>query len=143
MGRLVSFFALVGLLFGHARHAAWSLVAPTVTWHHDTATASTAASAAKKPVLVFFGATWDCGTKEMERETFQDPEVRWLLRDFVVVDFDASDDELPEVRAELTRFKVLGLPTLLLLEPDMKTEIKRFNEYLPPEKLASALRAAR
>lgn len=114
-----------------------------VTWYADVDVAMASGKAQGKPVVVYFGATWDTAAKELEHVTFVDAEVRWRLRrDFVSVHVDSSDDEAPLTRELQQRFKVIGDPTLVIMSSDGVSEIARFNEFIPPRVFAHALDSA-
>jgi thiol:disulfide interchange protein len=120
-----------------------SYVDAPVVWRSDVDTAIARARAEHKGVFVFFGASWDTAAKELETRTFVDPEVRALLtRSFVSVRVDMTDDEDPRTRAMQNRFKVVGDPTVVVLASDAMTELVRFNEYVPPPRMARALASA-
>jgi uncharacterized protein YyaL (SSP411 family) len=120
-----------------------SYVDAPIVWRPDVDTAIARARAEHKGVFVFFGASWDNAAKELEVQTFVDPEVRALLaRSFVSVRVDTTDDEDRRTRAMQQRFKVVADPTIVLLGPDGTTELARFYEYVPPRRMARALQSA-
>lgn len=117
--------------------------APPVAWEHDVDAALSLARAQHKPVLVYFGASWDTAAKELEYRTFTDPLVRRALgRDFVSISVDATDDENPYTRHMQERFRVIGDPTVIILGADADTEIARFNEFVAPAALLRMLDSA-
>ncbi|MEA2753052.1 MAG: thioredoxin:protein disulfide reductase [Myxococcales bacterium] len=120
-----------------------SFVDVPFTWESDVAAGLARAKAENKPVVVYFGATWDCAAKELEHQTWSDPQIRLLLgRELVAIHVDATDDENPNTRENAERFKVVGDPTVIILGADGRSEISRFNEFVQPERMAQALRAA-
>lgn len=144
MSRIASVLAFLGSLAFQARHVAYDAISPDVTWYRDADQATRTAGALHKPIVLFFGAEWDCASKEMTVETFRDPEVRWLLhQSFVAAQIDGTDDESPAWHVVQRRYKVVGTPTTIILAPDGKTELARFSEVLRPPRLAAELRAAR
>ena len=58
---------------------------------------------------------------------------------FIAIRVDASDDENPETKRLTEKYKIVGLPTVIMLD-GAGNEISRFNEFVPPEKFAAALK---
>src|SRR5688500_3412564 len=90
---------------------------PPLLWFDDVDLAYAEARRVGRPVFLCFGATWDCGTKELEHHTFSDPEVGSLLHvGLVCVRIDCSDDE-DERTMRLTRaFDIKGVPSLIVTD---------------------------
>lgn len=115
-----------------------------IAWHHDLASARADAAARKKPVVLFFGAEWDVGTKKLGLESFADPTVRALInREFVAAWIDATNDEDEQTKRAAQQLRVVGLPTIIVLAPDFETERHRIIEYVTPASLLTVLRASR
>jgi thiol:disulfide interchange protein len=136
---------LIGTAGGGARRAGCgkSMVAIPIRWETDVDVAFARAKRENKRVVVYFGASWDTAAKELEYVTFPDPAVSLLLwRDFVPLHVDSTDDEDPNTRKLSERFKVVGDPTLIVMAADGTSEIRRFNEFVPPETFAAALQKA-
>lgn len=97
-----------------------------------------------KLALVFFGADWSTADKELEYTTFPDPQVREALRDWVVIKVDMTDEDTPGLNEAKERFKIIGDPTTILidLEDPQIGELNRFNEFVKPITMASAIYAA-
>lgn len=135
---------LVGLMSASATAACGKSrkAPPALQWFEDVELAYAEAKRWAKPVFLSFGASWDCGTKELEHRTFPDPEVGTLLYDgFVCVRVDCSDDEDPRT-ARLSRdFDIKGVPTLIATDASRR-DLWRVTEYTTPDKLAVVLRAA-
>ncbi|MGE0762636.1 MAG: cytochrome c biogenesis protein CcdA [Bdellovibrionales bacterium] len=73
------------------------------------------AAEAGRPVVIDFYADWCVACKELEHDTFSQPEVQAFKEDLVFLKFDATK-ESPEF-AELRReFEIVGLPHLVFLD---------------------------
>lgn len=100
----------------------------TVDWEDDLPAALARARSEGKPVLVNFYADWCVWCKRLESTTLRDAQVATMLRDKVVplsLDVEGSGRELSN------EFRVDGLPTILMLDPDGH-EIGRIPGYTPP-----------
>lgn len=120
-----------------------TLVDVPFTWERDPAVGFARAEAENRPIVLYFGASWDVAAKELEHQTWSDPEIRLLLgRNFVAIAVDATDDENPFTRAMQERFKVIGDPTVIILGSDGRSEIARFYEFVSPDVMGRVLRGA-
>lgn len=113
--------------------------APEITWMTNEAAALAKASSEGRPVLIDFGAEWCTACKELEHETFPDKDVRLEAQRYVALRVDATDDEDVKVNQLKDKYKVVGLPTVILLDKSGK-EVTRFNEFVKPDKFAAAMK---
>ena len=72
-----------------------------------------------KPMMVDFTAAWCAACKQLERDTFSNPDVRAALADFVLVKIDLTE-ESPEGAALQKKYKSMSLPTVAFVTPDGK-----------------------
>lgn len=112
----------------------------SLEWLHSEPEAATLATTEKRPMIVDFTAEWCGACKEIAKETFSDPRVQQkaLTAKFVAVKVDATNDEDPQVDAVKGKYKVVGLPTVVIYDSTGK-ERKRFNEFVGPEPFLAAL----
>jgi thiol:disulfide interchange protein DsbD len=113
--------------------------APEISWLTDEKAAREKANAEGKPMLIDFGATWCTACKELEHQTFPDPSVRTEAQKFVALHIDATDDEDKAVNALKDKYKVVGLPTVIMLDKN-GNEMVRFTEFVKPDKFYAALK---
>lgn len=75
------------------------------------------AYAARQPVFIDFWADWCKNCHAMDATTFTSPEVKKRLAKYKVIKFDASKYDESPAKEILDRFKVVGLPTYVIMEP--------------------------
>ncbi len=85
-------------------------------WHDRLEDGLAQAARENKPVFIDFRADWCTICKELERNVFPHPTVAAVLQKYVLVKIDATTSP-PPVKAVLERFGVVGLPTLVILDP--------------------------
>ncbi len=104
--------------------AGYSLVSPNKPvsgevegWLSSLPEAFLAAEKEKRPLLIDFSASWCKNCEAMDASTLKSPKVKKKLKDFVRLKFRAENPNEPEIKEVLSYFKVLGLPTYVILEP--------------------------
>ena len=90
------------------------------------------ATAAGKPVVIDFFATWCLPCKELEKFTFTDAGVAKALDGWVLLKADLSKQASPEVAALRTRWGIQGVPTIVFLGPDGKESMPRVVQFEKP-----------
>ena len=86
----------------------------------------------KSLVMLDLYADWCVACKEFEKETFSDPRVQKTFGDMLLLQVDMTKNS-EENRALMTKYKVLGLPTILFFNQDGKEiEGSRVNGFMPP-----------
>ncbi|MEO7327746.1 MAG: cytochrome c biogenesis protein CcdA [Minicystis sp.] len=111
-----------------------------LNWEHSEQEASNRARTEKRPLMVDFTADWCGACKELAKHTFSDPRVmaQATKAKFIAVKVDATNDEDPQVDAVKSKYKVVGLPTVVIYDSTGK-ERKRFNEFVEPEPFLAAI----
>lgn len=120
---------------------AW-LEAPSgqLRWEHSESVARERARNEAKPLLIDFTAEWCGACKELSRHTFANPAVMKEAGRFVAVKVDATADDDTAVDEVKNRYRVVGLPTVIVLGSDGQ-ERARFTEFVAPEPFLAKLRA--
>ena len=86
----------------------------------------------KSLVMIDLYADWCVACKEFEKETFSDLSVQKAFGDMLLLQVDMTKNS-EENRALMTKYKVLGLPTILFFNQDGKEiEGSRVNGFMPP-----------
>jgi thiol:disulfide interchange protein len=109
-----------------------------VGWGWSEPEAVARARRERRPMVLDFTAEWCGACKELDRDTYSDAGVKAALQRFVRVKVDATNDEDAEVDAIKSRYRVIGLPTIVLLDSSGK-EQGRFTEFVGPDQLVSVL----
>jgi thiol:disulfide interchange protein DsbD len=136
--------AIAATVFGCVVAITWlekPRVAPQqeLAWVTKEPEALAQAKAAKRPVLIDFTADWCAACKELARVTFTEPQVREQLDRFTLLKIDCTDDEDPTVADIRARYKVAGLPTVIILDSDLK-ERQRFTEFVEPPRFFESIK---
>ena len=113
--------------------------APEIAWVTSEEQGRAKAAAENKPVLIDFGASWCTACKELEHNTFPNPGVRTEAQRFIAIHVDATDDDAPDTKRLQAKYKVIGLPTVIMLDA-AGNEVARFNEFVGPEKFIAAMK---
>ena len=134
-GLLIFFFSGIGLdpqAASYPNQAILDAVSPAkVQWRHEYSEGLVEAQRGKRPILISFHADW-CGWCEvMDRETFSDPEVAGVLKDFVCLKIDA--DANPKVAFA---YQVSSLPRTFVINTHLEivgdlTGFYKKEDFLP------------
>jgi thiol:disulfide interchange protein DsbD len=76
------------------------------------------AQAQGQPVILDFYANWCIPCKELDHETFTDPDVILLSQQFTTLKVDLTHFDSPEAEALRERFDIDGVPTIVFLGQD-------------------------
>ncbi|HXX69534.1 MAG TPA: cytochrome c biogenesis protein CcdA [Polyangiaceae bacterium] len=119
--------------------AAWSqLPRADLHWVTSESEGRKLAQAENRPMIVDFGAAWCGACNELRTRTFANDAVRSEASRFVAVSIDATDDDDPQIVSAKDKYRVVGLPTVVLVD-SRGQERKRFAEFVPPEQFLDAL----
>lgn len=82
-----------------------------------------------KGVIIDFYADWCIPCKELDALTFSNPKIIELSKDFITLKADMTKSVSPEVSALREKFKVIGVPTVLIINKDGK-EVNRITGFV-------------
>ncbi len=116
----------------------WMAVPRELPWVHDDEPAAYAqARAAKKGVMVDFGATWCQACNELEHTFAKDGVYEGIIADFVPLKLDVSKGSRRDTELQ-TRYGAQTLPAVIFLDTD-GTELGRISEYVSADDFHSVL----
>jgi thiol:disulfide interchange protein DsbD len=96
------------------------------------------AKAEKRPMILDFGASWCIACKELEKYTFSDKDVLVKGGRFVAGKIDLTDDEDP-ANAELKKkYKITGLPAVIIFDSEGK-EVSRVEKFVEAKEFLAIL----
>ena len=134
--RLAGGFAIAASIF-------LLLAKPTakVVWEEYAPQKITSAKEAGKPVVIDFFADWCLPCHELDSYTYSNSEVIQALEPFVRLKVDVTNPNTPEAMEPIERFEVLGVPTILFLNPKGKeVPNSRITGYVPPAEFLESLK---
>lgn len=101
------------------------------------------AQAAGQPVILDFYADWCIPCHELDQFTYSSPSVIAAIQNFRKIKVDATSVDTEAARAVISRFEVLGVPTIVFLD-EKGREVKglRMNGYVPPDEFVEYVRAS-
>jgi len=92
-----------------------------VAWRADHDASMTQAAADGQPALVLFTADWCPPCQQMKKYVFSDPTVATLIGErFVPIKVDMTDSGDRAAEALANRYRLRGVPTLVVLDPTGK-----------------------
>jgi thiol:disulfide interchange protein DsbD len=102
-----------------------------IFWHHEFNEAQQLAIAQHKKILLDVTAPYCTICSAIEKKFFTDPNMQKLCaQHYIPVKIDASDETHP-MHAPLRRsLHIVGVPTLIILEPATLTEVRRWGAEL-------------
>jgi len=118
--------------------------ADKIAWQAYDAMLLQQASADGKPVIIDFFADWCIPCKQLDKTLFTAESVVAKAKTFVALKADLSRENSDEVKTLRRKYNVLGVPTIILIDP-AGNEYKRFTDELvkfTPEEFVAEMTAA-
>lgn len=128
--------SLLTLLLASCAKEAKQEAATEVSWLTSYDEAMAAAKKHKQPIMIDFYADWCAWCKKLDSDTYVNKDVVALAQQFISLKIDADVEG-----ALSSRYKVVGLPTILFIDTDGK-EIHRVVGYRPPDAFVNEMNSA-
>lgn len=109
-------------------------------WGNYSDSAFQEAAVEGRPILLDFESRiWCAACREMEEKTYNNPEVKIALEDFVLLKIDV--DKHPRRKSLLEEYEVVGIPTAIIID-GAGSEVDRIVGFLAPEPFITRLQKA-
>jgi thiol:disulfide interchange protein len=95
-----------------------------LNWVYSISEGLELAKAENKPVFIDFWATWCKNCLAMDASTFKDEAVKKEFENFIIVKYQAEKLKESPTKEILKHFEVLGLPTYIVLKPNVQEVTK-------------------
>ena len=110
---------------------------PHLNWVYGEAEGLEKAKREDKLVMLDFYASWCVACKELDHQTYADPEVAARLDNYVNIKLDFTrTTETTEALTE--KYQIPGLPVVIFMDAD-ETVLKRFTGFVDAEKMIGIL----
>ncbi|MFN3695122.1 MAG: thioredoxin fold domain-containing protein, partial [Ignavibacterium sp.] len=119
----------------------WALIPSekqSIDWQKYSDSALTSLEG-KKGAIIDFYADWCIPCKELDALTFSDPNVIEESKKFITLKADMTKSLAPEVSALRDKYKIVGVPTVLILNSKGE-EIKRITGFINAEEFLGIIR---
>ncbi len=120
------------LLIGIAVYALIPGEKGSINWKPYNENLLTAGASNKKGTIIDFYADWCIPCKELDATTFSNDKVISEAQNFTTLKADMTKSLSPEVDALRNKYKIVGVPTVLILN-SKGIEVNRITGYVPPE----------
>ncbi|MED5464261.1 MAG: thioredoxin fold domain-containing protein [Myxococcota bacterium] len=115
-------------------------VPPGEGWTSSYLEAESTARAAKRVLMVYFGADWCAPCKDLEDKTFVNGEVLQAMESVVAVKVDGSEMTGP-VRGLFEKYRIYSLPTIVFVGSEGRVlESSRIHGYIDAKDFVEVLR---
>lgn len=99
-------------------------------WLNNYDEAINKASKENKKLLIDIGASFCTLCKAIDKYVFNDPIIKDQLANFVLVKVDATNPDSQPYASLKEKYKVIGVPTILIIDPNSKDLAKRWEGEL-------------
>lgn len=125
----------IAMVVGSHQEATVQVAHGEIAWKTDYEASIAEARASNKPVMIDFSAEWCAACKELEKETFPDPQVVNISKEFVAIRVDGTEDT-PLFVSLKEKYGILGLPYVVFIDREGKPLPElTITGFVPPEDL--------
>jgi len=124
---LVSFYQAVKVKFFSQNTGDESVVLKKMNWISSLEVAKSKAADENKKIMIDTYADWCVACKELDKYTFSAPEVQEILKDYILVKLDFTQNNQANKFLKKS-LKIIGMPTIVFLDSQGK-ELKRFSGF--------------
>lgn len=111
----------------------------SIKWEKYSEEAYNTAISKNQPVILDFYADWCIPCKELDAMTFTDPGVIRAAAEYATFKADLTKSLSPEVELLRDKFKIIGVPTVIILDASGK-EISRITGFLPADEFLKLIK---
>ncbi len=134
---------VLGLFMAMFTAGSWFLKGPGVDWKDYSDQLLQQARVENRPVILDFYADWCAPCRRLENETFHNPEVVELSREFITIKVDLTRGGVPLHEYLVEKYRVSGVPTVIFLAPDgSEMEELRVIDFMPPDRFIGLMQTA-
>ena len=110
----------------------------SINWKKYSDSSLTAGVEGKRGTIIDFYADWCIPCKELDAFTFSDPSVIKEAENFNTYKADMTKSLAADVEVLRNKFKIVGVPTVLILD-SKGNEVERITGFVPPDEFLKIL----
>ena len=95
-------------------------------WLTDYEAAVKIAYSKNQKLIIDFGADWCSICKAIDKHVLNDTQVKPILQKFILLKVDATDQDSEPYVTLKNKYQILGVPTILVIDPNNQALLKRW-----------------
>ena len=99
-------------------------------WLTDYEAAVKIAYSKNQKLIIDFGADWCSICKAIDKHVLNDKQVKPILQKFILLKVDATDQDSEPYVTLKNKYQILGVPTILVIDPNNQSLLKRWGSEL-------------
>jgi len=138
-GGLMIFFSMSNRMgYSRVKSGSVQISQESSMWYSSDTIGMQNAAETGRPVLIDFYAEWCAACKELDEKTWSKSSVQKELEKYVPVKLDMTDNN-DTIKALQKKYKIIGMPTVLIISPEGK-ELYRFEGFKGPDEVLNILK---